>query len=137
MPPRPSVKAVLICDQIIHEHGTNKKSLIGIFQDIHSAQFPFRYPKIGVYVNLTDAQGSYVLELRLVSGADGSEIGRGQTSPVEIASPLLTVEFALQIQNLLFQTPGFYEFQVFANGELLSTRAFHVKTTQPRGGGPS
>ena len=48
MPPRPSVKAILICDQIIHEFGTNKKSLIGIFQDIHLAQFPFRFPRTDV-----------------------------------------------------------------------------------------
>jgi len=126
------VKAVLICDQIIHEYGTNKKSLIGIFQDIHLPQFPFRYPSIAVYVNLTDAHGKYVLELRLVSAVDGTEIGRAQTSPVEIDSPLRTCEFALQIHNLLFRGPGMYEFQVFANQELLATKAFHVKQAQAR-----
>jgi hypothetical protein len=132
MPPTPAVKAVLICDQIIHEHGTNKKSLIGIFQDIHLPQFPFRYPSIAVYVNLTDAHGKYVLELRLVSASDGAEIGRAHTSAVEIDSPLRTCEFALQIHNLVFQRPGMYEFQVYANGEMLAAKAFHVKQAQLR-----
>ena len=121
------MKAILICDQIIHEFGTNKKSLIGIFEDIHITAFPHSYPRIAVYVNLTDAQGKYVLELRLVSSADNSVIGSGKTPEVQIDSPLRTCEFALQIQNLVFRTPGVYEFQVFANGNLVATKTFNVK----------
>ncbi|MFQ5843793.1 MAG: hypothetical protein ACE5JG_02270 [Planctomycetota bacterium] len=127
MAAQPSVKAMLICDLIIHEQGTNKKSLIGIFQDIHLQKFPARFPRIGVYVNLTDAHGSYVLDLRLVNAADGNEVGRGTTPPVEIDSPLRTCEFALQIQNLLFPEAGTYEFQLYANDDLLATKSFGVK----------
>ncbi|MHC4974538.1 MAG: DUF6941 family protein [Planctomycetota bacterium] len=127
MPPRPSVKAILICDQIIHEFGTNKKSLIGIFEDIHLTTFPYRYPRIAVYVNLTDAHGNYALELRLLDASDRSEVGRGRTPEVKIDSPLRTCEFALQIQNLFFRKPGTYEFQIFANDELLATKSFSVK----------
>jgi hypothetical protein len=127
MAPRPNVKAILICDQIIHEYGTNKKSLIGIFEDIHIPAFPHSYPRIAVYVNLTDAHGKYVLELRLVNSADNSVIGSGKTPEVEIDNPLRTCEFALQIQNLVFRNHGVYEFQVFANGALVATKAFNVK----------
>ena len=127
MAPSPAVKAILICDQIIHEIGTNKKSLIGIFEDIHAAKFPLRYPKIAVYVNLTDAHGKYVLELRLVDGVEGSQIGSGRTPEVEIKSPLQTCEFALQVQNITFKNAGKYEFQVFANDQLLATKAFSVR----------
>lgn len=127
MAPQPNVKAILICDQIIHEYGTNKKSLIGIFEDIHITAFPHTYPRIAVYVNLTDAHGKYVLELRLVNSADNSVIGSGKTPEVQIDNPLRTCEFALQIQNLIFRNPGVYEFQVFANGDLIATKAFNVK----------
>jgi hypothetical protein len=132
MPPRPTVKAILISDQIIHEHGTNKKSIIGIFQDIHVSQFPFRYPRIAVYVNLTDARGKYILELKLLNASDGTEIGHGRTPPVSIDSPLRTCEFALQIQNLVFQKAGMYEFQIFANDQLIGTKSFHVKEIVPK-----
>jgi len=135
MAARPLVKAILICDQIIHELGTNKKSLIGIFEDIHIAQFPMRYPRIAVYVNLTDACGKYALELRLLHTADGKQIGNGKTPEVEIDSPLRTCEFALQIQNLVFHAPGKYEFQILANNELLATKAFNVKQGIVRGPG--
>ena len=127
MSSKPEVKAFLLCDYVLHEAGTNKKSLIGIFEDIHITAFPHSYPRIAVYVNLNDAHGKYVLELRLVSSADNSVIGSGKTPEVQIDNPLRTCEFALQIQNLIFRQPGVYEFQVFANGDLVATKAFNVK----------
>jgi hypothetical protein len=130
MPSRPNVKAILICDQIIHEFGTNKKSLIGIFEEIHLPKFPARYPRIAVYVNLTDAHGKYALELRLLGTDDGKQLGAGKTPEVEIDSPLRTCEFALQIQNLQFPKAGKYEFHVLANGELLATKTFTVRETK-------
>ena len=122
----PAVKAILICDQVIHELGTNKKSLIGIFEEIHLAKFPAHYPRIAVYVNLTDANGEYVLEMRLQS-EKGDEVGRGKTPMVKIDNPLATCEFALQVQNLVLPGPGQYEFQIFANGKFLASKAFRVR----------
>ena len=129
MPPTPAVKAILICDQVIHEHGTNKKSLIGIFEDIHLPTFPARYPRIAIYVNMTDANGEYVLEMRLLSDK-GDEIGRGSTPKVKIDNPLATCEFALQIQNIVFPDAGQFEFQIYANGDFLASKAFRVKKIQ-------
>ena len=131
-PPQPSVKAILVCDQVIHEIGTNKKSLIGIFEEIHLARFPAQYPRIAVYVNLTDAHGEYVLEMRLIN-EDGGEFGRGKTPKVNIENPLATCEFALQVQNLQFPKPGQYEFQIFANDSFLATKNFRVRQIQQGG----
>ncbi len=133
MAPKPSVKAILTCDYIIHEHLTNKKSLIGIFEDIHLLQFPATHPRIGVYVNLTDAHGKYVLEVRLIT-PDGQHIGPIKTPEVEIDSPLRTCEFALQAQNVPFQKPGKYEVQIFANGDFLASKAFSVNKIEIKEG---
>ncbi len=133
MPPTPIVKAILTCDQIIHEHLTNKKSLIGVFEDIHLLRFPSTHPRIGVYVNLTGAHGKYTLEVRLIT-PDGQQIGPIKTPEVEIDSPLRTCEFALQAHNIPFQQPGTYEVQILANGEFLATKSFNVKQVQLKGG---
>ena len=127
MPPQPSVKAILVCDQIIHEYGTNKKSLIGIFEDIPATQFPVYHARIAVYVNLTDAHGKYKLDLRLVGASTGQMIGRALTPEVEIDSPLKTCEFALNLQGVVFPQPGLYEFQIFANDQILATKSFNVR----------
>lgn len=126
MAPTPSVRAILTCDQIIHEQGSNKKSLIGIFEDIHLFKFPSTHPRIAVYVNLTDAHGKYVMMLRML-GPERTEIARVQTPEVEIDNPLRTCEFALQMQNTPFQEPGKFEFQIYANGALLATKSINVR----------
>jgi len=38
--------SLMICDQVITETETNKKSLIGVFNSISAGQFPCRHPKI-------------------------------------------------------------------------------------------
>ena len=134
MPPTPAVRAILTCDQIIHEFGTNKKSLIGIFEDIHLVKFPATHPHIAVYVNLTDAHGTYIMGLAMFA-PDGKEVARVNTPPVTIDTPLRTCEFALQMQNTPFAEPGKYEFQIFANDELLATKSINArKATMPPGG---
>jgi len=127
MAPRPSVKAILVCDQIIHEYGTNKKSLIGIFEDIHLPHFPILYPRIAVYVNLTDAHGKYRMDLRLIRAETGDLLGQALTPEVEIDNPLKTCEFALNLQGVQFPEKGLYEFQVHVNGQLLATKSFNVR----------
>lgn len=129
MPPTPSVRAILTCDQIIHEQGSNKKSLIGIFEDVHLVRFPAAHPRIAVYVNLTDAHGKYVMEVRMLS-PDRTILATVQTPEVEIDNPLRTCEFALQMQNTPFEKPGKYEFQILANSELLATKSIHAKQAQ-------
>ncbi|MEM8885096.1 MAG: hypothetical protein AAGD14_13590 [Planctomycetota bacterium] len=133
MPPTPSVKAILICDQVIHELGSNKKSLIGIFEEVHLPQFPAPYPRIAVYVNLTDANGEYELEMRLLTET-GDQVGAGKTPKVNIENPLATCEFALQVQNLVLPKPGQFEFQIFANGEFLASKTFRVRQSNAPAG---
>ena len=70
--PVPSVVAMLVCDQVISEQGTNKKSLIGVFDNFYSLVFPAALPRIAVYVKLADAQGDYLFKLRFVNLRDES-----------------------------------------------------------------
>jgi hypothetical protein len=46
--PIPSVVAMLICDQVIAEQGTNKKSLIGVFEIFNALVFPTMIPRIAI-----------------------------------------------------------------------------------------
>lgn len=40
----PSVLAILVCDWIIIEQGTEKKTLVGLFDRIQSRKFPTQRP---------------------------------------------------------------------------------------------
>jgi len=40
---KPSVQAFLVCDQVIEDSLTKKKSLIGIFTHLQAVVFPFQH----------------------------------------------------------------------------------------------
>jgi len=111
--PIPSVVAMLVCDQVIAELGTNKKSLIGIFENFNSPTFPAFMPRISVYVKLADAEGKYQFKLRLVKLKDESlvaEIG----IEAEVKDSSHYSELALNMGNFPIPEPGKYEFQLYA-----------------------
>src|ERR1700722_8938706 len=109
--PVPSVVAMLICDQIIIEQGTNKKNLIGVFDNFHSLVFPANL-RIAIYVKLADAQGDYLFKLRFVNLRDESlvaEIGI-QAKIIDGTEPSeLALNFGVPVP-----AEGKYEFQLYA-----------------------
>jgi hypothetical protein len=131
--PPPIVKAFLVCDYVIHEQGTNKKSCIGIFHRIHAREFPCRHGQLAIYANITDASGEYEFRLTLVDLTDGKEIGKGTTPPLRIPDKLSTAELSFQLQNIVFPNPGKYDFVLYANGEPVARK--EVLIVGPKAGG--
>lgn len=130
MPVIPKINSFLLCDYIIQEHRTGKKSLIGIFHNIVAGKFPFAHPSLFIYANLSDAQGVYDFEMKLIDLESQSIIGHGRIPKIEISDRLKPVEIAMNIRQLVFPNPGKYEFQLFANEELVECRDLWV--TEPR-----
>jgi hypothetical protein len=129
--PKPEVKAFLLCDTIIHEQGTGKKSLIGIFEQLHSPRFPFRAPRLSVYSNLADAHGTYELTLRLVRLRDGKILIDAKGMRVSIADPLTVSELAVNLEGIPFEEAGKYEFALYANDQFLQSKPFRVLKSEP------
>ena len=127
MPTAPVVKSFLICDYVIHEQGTNKKSCIGIFHQINASRFPCRHGQLAIYASITDALGEYAFHLSLVHLKDGKEIGSGTTPPLQIPNKLQTAELAFALQNIAFPREGKDEFRLLANNELIAQKAFTVR----------
>ena len=131
--PIPSVVAMLICDQIINEEGTNKKSLIGVFENFNSPVFPVLMPRLAVYVKLVDAQGEYVFKLRLVGLKNESLVAEfGIQANIVDASH--HSELALNIGNLPIPEPGKYEFQLYY--EEIFLHRVTIEANQISGGVP-
>lgn len=135
---KPSKEAMLICDHIITEVGTNKKSLIGIFEEIATSRLPFRHDALSVYVKFTGALGNYRFKLELVDLSTGEVIGRGETAPLTIHDKLRSYELVFNLKGLIFKNVGKYEFRILANDEVFGIKTFmviqHTPSTQPRNG---
>lgn len=128
-PPRPSLTALLVCDMVIDDKATNKKSLIGTFTHIWAHSFPCVHHHMGVYFCLTDAEGQYDMVLRLVSSESEALIAEAGLS-ASIRDRLSITDFGINIPVVQFPVPGRYEFQLHANKEFLGRKEFRVTTLQ-------
>jgi hypothetical protein len=127
--PKPSLTALLVCDMVIDDKATNKKSLIGTFTHIWAQAFPCMHYKMGVYFCLTDAEGPYDMVLRLVSSENESPIVEAGLS-VRIPDRLAISDFGVNIAVVQFPCPGRYEFQLYANKEFLGRKEFGVMAAE-------
>jgi len=129
----PKANAMLVCDYVITEKGTNKKSLIGVFENINAAKFPCVHHGLCVYIKLTEAQGEYQFRLDMVDLKNDALIGKGQVpNPIRIANPLMTHELVFNLKSLKFPSPGEYEFRIFANDRIFGQKTFVVSEIQKK-----
>jgi hypothetical protein len=137
-PPIPSVVAMLLCDQVITEMGTNKKSLVGVFDNYFSLSFPVLLPRIAIYAKLADACGNYLFKLRVVKLKDEMVIAEVGIQ-AKIPDTTQYSELALNLQGFPIPEPGKYEFQLYAEDEYLHRITMNVELGQPPqpGGFPS
>lgn len=123
----PKANAMLICDYVITEHETGKKSLIGIFETINAGQFPVIHHAMSVYVKLTDANGSYRFQLDLVDLQNDQVLTKCEIpNELKISNPLKSSELVFNLHGLKFPHPGEYEFRIFANDRIFGQKGFVV-----------
>jgi hypothetical protein len=126
--PTPKTNAMLICDYVITERGTNKKSLIGVFENIGAATFPCTHFALSVYIKLTDAQGGYNFRLELVDLQSDTLIGKSEMpEEVRIPSPLDAHELVFNLRGVRFMHAGKYEFRIFANDRIFGQKNLVVE----------
>jgi hypothetical protein len=123
----PSVLAIVLCDRIIIEQGTGKKTLIGIFNNLNAASFPTVQP-VGFYASLTDLEGHYRFDIRVVRLAgDGEELMGGAEAEFTAHDRLAILEMAVNLPPVPFTAPGRYEFQLFADGVYIGRATLNVQ----------
>jgi len=129
----PTVLALLLCDQIIIDAQTNKKSLIGVFENLNSFAYPANI-RLAVYARLRDAQGTYNFTVRVVSLKDESVVSNIEINRVSVADPLHSVDLAFNMIGLEFREAGKYEFQLYANNVYLSRVTMEARQVNLPGG---
>jgi hypothetical protein len=123
--------ALIICDQIITEAITNKKSLMGCFNNINAAHFPTAPMNCVAFVALTNGHGAYQGTLRCVNEDEGNETVFQLSGPVVFASPLQTIEMGFKLVNLAFPKPGIHAITFSCDDIPILHRRFSVQLIQP------
>ena len=123
---RPSVQAFLVCDYVIEDTSTRKKSLIGLFTHLRAAAFPFQHQQLGVYFCLTDAEGTYQFDIDLFFLNTNELVCRATLPPVDIADRLHIADFGINNPMLIFPAPGRYEFRRRIGHAIIAQKDFNV-----------
>lgn len=127
--PTPTVQAFLVCDHVIEDSLTKKKSLIGIFTHLQTASFPFQHQQMGLYFCLTDAEGQYHFDIDLIYLNTEQLVCRATLPNIEIGDRLQISDFGINIPLLIFPAPGRYEFRLRMDGHLIAQKDFNVMPT--------
>ncbi len=129
----PMVNAMLVCDSVIDEAITNKKSLMGIFENINVTEFPYVHHSLCVYVKLTQIGGKHYFRLELIDLQNGTINAKTETpEALTIDESKDTLEFVYTLKNLRFKHAGDYEFRILVDQNLVYKKSFGVQK-QPRG----
>lgn len=123
--------AIVICDMVIADQETKKKSLIGLFNSLWANNFPVAHHEIHVFVSLTGGNGHYNCELNCHNESSGKTIGQTE-GPLEFKNPNDVIELDFCFRNIFFPEPGNYSFEFLCDGEMIFHRRFMVRQT-PKG----
>ncbi|MDP9131718.1 MAG: hypothetical protein M3M98_01115 [Nitrospirota bacterium] len=127
----PTVQAFLLCDSVIEDSLTKKKSLIGIFTHLQSLAFPFQHQQLGLYFCMTDAEGTYHFDIDLMYVNTDQLICRASLPNIVIGDRLQISDFGINIPALLFPVPGRYEFRLRMDGHMVAQKDFNVIQLSP------
>ena len=116
--------AILLCDQIIVDERSKKKTLVGIFDSIYASQFPTKHQLLSVYVRLTDAEGQYNFRMDYVQVKTDKLLGRADIPPVDITGRLKIQELIMQFPPIEILEQGDYEFRLWANDRYIGRAKF-------------
>ncbi|MCP9451854.1 MAG: hypothetical protein NNA23_04135 [Nitrospira sp.] len=130
---KPTVQAFLVCDHVIEDSLTRKKSLIGLFTHLQSPVFPFQHQHMGLYFCLTDVEGTHQFEIDLVYLNNEQLVCRAVLPGISIGDRLQISDFGINIPSLIVPSPGRYEFRLKMDGHLIAQKDFNVvQATPPR-----
>ena len=123
---KPILKAMLLCDQTIVEEGTKKRSLIGLFDRLSSAQLPTVHPSMSVYVQFREVEGAFDFTLELCDLAEGKTLNKAVVKNFKVQDKSRDCELVFNLMSVRFEHPGEYEFRIFINDYIFGQRSFHV-----------
>ena len=127
----PQVQALLICERIIRDHGSHRLSLINIFADIGTEEFPATFPEVWVYCRMINAVGRYNFTLRIVKVGVQEEKVMDIERSFDCPNPAIMVEASFQIAKVMFREPALYEFRMIVEGETIGQTTLRI-TRLPR-----
>jgi len=125
MPPKIIPLAMIICDTVITDVQTKKKSLIGMFNRINAKKAPITHPSMSIHLALTEGHGKYECELRCLFSRDDKLIFKSNGT-ISFSEPTQVADLTFNLAGVALPKFGDYRFEFYAEGKLVITRKLAV-----------
>lgn len=114
---------MILCDQVIRDEDSHKITIVGSFSTIQSAEFPTVYPNLGLYIAVTDGQGTYNSTVTFRYAETEQRI-MWLDAELVLRDPLQVAEISVPIPALPLPRPGKYRIDFSCDGGLVMSRSF-------------
>lgn len=127
--PIPTLLAFIVCDTVIQDAATQKRSLVGVFDRVASPAEPLLLNSVGLYAKLVEGSGTYQIRVRLVNLKDESPVVEIKATAqwIDLDGPM---EMAFNFQGIPLGAFGTYEFQLYANDIFLGRAILRAEKLQ-------
>jgi len=122
----PILKAMLLCDQTLVEEGTRKRSLIGLFDRVKSAQFPTVHGSMSVYVQFREIEGTFDFTLELFDLAEDKTLHKAMVKDFKVQDKSRDCELVFNLLSVRFVHAGDYEFRIYVDDQIFGQKSFQV-----------
>lgn len=110
----PSIKNALVADQVFRQEG-GKWCVIGVFDTIWANRFPVVHPSLGIFVRVSDAEGTYALRVELQDSTGKCIAAVGEVA-LKVDHRLAEADLGIQTHNLPIPAAGTYFLRFLFNG---------------------
>ena len=118
----------IICDAVTP--GGGKKTFYGVFNQINAYEFPAVHPMCAIAVEVSTEEGEHNMNFRLIDSEGNNVIPPTPKFKAIAKAPMGIIDAVVNMQNLRFEHPGIYSFQVYLDDELLGVRDFFVNEAE-------
>jgi len=110
-----------LCDYASLSEG-GKVNILGIFSNINVSNFPYKHSQMYIVVNIfVGKSGKYRQTVKLIKKDAPEQIKEVSELNIE-AKNMGNVGFINKLDNIVFEKPGEYEFQIYINDSIKSIK---------------
>jgi hypothetical protein len=125
MTQRPSAIALMLCDQVVFEEGTQKPYLLGVFTGKAVDKFPSGPQRFDIFAALTDGLGDVIITVTAVQ-LDTNEVIYQQRCTISFPDPLQVVNLRFRVRELQFLAPGMHLIALMVGDQEIAGRRLRV-----------
>jgi hypothetical protein len=129
-PPKPVVKSLLACREMLQDNATGEFILIGPLVDLTALQFPLMVP-LNLFAVLTSMRGRYLPALQLRDEEDQVCWSQAWEAPAENHDPLVPFTFSLRGLCAYVPRAGKYDVVLMLNDDEVGRHGFVVHLPIP------